>query len=81
MQTNDRLLRRPDVQKITGMTRYMIDMLEDLGGFPKRMQVGHRAVFWSEAEVIAFLDKIKQDRGHGVGNAAIDAPLSDKIGG
>lgn len=81
MHTNDRLLRRPDVQEITGMTRYMIDMLEEHGGFPKRMQVGHRAVFWSEAEVIAFLDKIKQDRGHGVGSAGISAPISSENGG
>jgi predicted DNA-binding transcriptional regulator AlpA len=48
------------------MTRYMIDMLEEHDGFPKRMQVGHRAVFWSEAEVIGFIEQTKQMRGGGL---------------
>jgi predicted DNA-binding transcriptional regulator AlpA len=66
MNSTDRLLRRSDVKNITGMTRYMIDMLEEHGGFPKRMQVGRRAVFWSEAEVIGFIEQTKQMRGGGL---------------
>jgi prophage regulatory protein len=63
MDPIDRLIRRSEVQNITGMTRYMIDILEEHGEFPKRMQVGHRAVFWSEAEVIGFIEQTKQMRG------------------
>ncbi len=58
----DRLIRRSDVKKITGMTRYMIDMLEEADLFPQRMQVGQRNVFWSEAEVTRFVDQVKNSR-------------------
>jgi len=63
MDISDRLIRRLDVQKITGMTRYMIDMLEEIDAFPKRMKVGQRNVFWSEAEVVRFVEQLKQKRG------------------
>lgn len=65
--TYDKLLRRPDVQEITGFTRYMIDLLEGVGAFPKRMQVGRRNVFWSESEVVAFVEQAKCNRGGGGG--------------
>lgn len=63
MDSPDRLIRRSDVQQITGMTRYMIDMLEEIDAFPKRMQVGQRNVFWSEAEVFRFVEQVKKRRG------------------
>ena len=44
------------------MTKYMINMLEDLGHFPKRMRVGQRAVFWSESEIFAFIEATKRQR-------------------
>lgn len=62
MQYADRLLRRSEVCRITGMTKYMINMLEDLGHFPKRMRVGQRAVFWSESEIFAFIEATKRQR-------------------
>ena len=62
MNTNDRLIRRPEVSRMTGMTRYMIDLLEDVGAFPKRMRVGARSVFWSQAEVSDFVETAKQRR-------------------
>jgi hypothetical protein len=40
----------------------MIDMLEECGAFPKRMQVGHRNVYWSETEVSDFLNHTKSKR-------------------
>ena len=65
MSKADRLLRRPEVCRITGMTRYLIDLLEQNGSFPKRMLVGRRNVYWSEAEVLEFLDQAKSQRENG----------------
>jgi len=62
MDNTDRLLRRTEVCRITGMTRYLIDLLEQNGSFPKRMLVGRRNVYWSEAEVSDFLNQTKNKR-------------------
>jgi predicted DNA-binding transcriptional regulator AlpA len=63
MNNPDRLLRRPEVCRITGMTRYLIDLLEQNGSFPKRMLVGRRNVYWSETEILDFLNQTKSKRG------------------
>ena len=65
MNNPDRLLRRPEVCRITGMSRYLIDLLEQNGSFPKRMLVGRRNVYWSEAEVLEFLNQAKSQRENG----------------
>ena len=62
MISHDRLLRRPEVSRITGMTRYLIDVLEQNGSFPKRMLVGRRNVYWSEAEITEFVNQTKSMR-------------------
>ena len=62
MITNDRLIRRAELRTLTGMTRYMSDLLEQEAGFPQRIRVGRRAVFWSEAEVREYLEQLKQRR-------------------
>ena len=62
MDNTDRLLRRTEVCRITGMTRYLIDLLEQNGSFPKRMLVGRRNVYWSEDEVLNFLQNTKNKR-------------------
>jgi predicted DNA-binding transcriptional regulator AlpA len=64
LQQDERLLRRPEVLRITGMTRYMVDMLEELGCFPKRVRIGQRAVFWPKTEIDAFIETQKQCRDH-----------------
>jgi len=58
----DRLIRRNTVFEITGMSRYMVDILEAAGEFPARVRVGQRAVFWSLNEVTAFVERTKQAR-------------------
>jgi predicted DNA-binding transcriptional regulator AlpA len=62
----DRLIRRNTVFDITGMSRYMIDILEAAGEFPARVRVGQRAVFWSLKEVTAFVERTKQARDLGI---------------
>jgi predicted DNA-binding transcriptional regulator AlpA len=51
VHTDDRFISREEVKRLTGMSRYLIDMLEGNGDFPKRIQVGQRRVYWSYEEV------------------------------
>ena len=55
----DRLLRRRDVMRKTSMTTYMIDLQEECGGFPRRIRVGQRTVYWSEAEIDGYIAELK----------------------
>jgi predicted DNA-binding transcriptional regulator AlpA len=81
MNANDRLIRRPEVQQITGLKRYMIDMLEETGAFPKRIRVGHRVVFWSAAEVVAFVEDAKLRRATGTASNSATPPSGTGTGG
>ena len=54
----DRLLKRAELLKLTGLTRYMADLLETEADFPKRIKVGRRAVYWSECAVAAYLAQL-----------------------
>lgn len=62
MLTHDQLLRRRHVYEITGMSRYMVDLLEGAGEFPKRISIGPRAVFWSAAEISEYIEQKKAAR-------------------
>ena len=62
LMQDERLIRRPEVLRITGMTRYMVDLLEENGAFPKRVKIGQRAVFWPKTEIDAFISAQKQGR-------------------
>jgi predicted DNA-binding transcriptional regulator AlpA len=62
MNISDRLLSRTEVRQVTGMSRYLIDLLESEGAFPQRMRVGQRRVYWSGAEVSEFLETAKSQR-------------------
>jgi len=47
----NRLLRRPEVERATGLSRSRIYQLMDDGKFPRPVEIGPRAVAWVEAEV------------------------------
>lgn len=49
--TMNRLLRRPEVERATGLSRSRIYQLMDDGKFPRPVEIGPRAVAWVEAEV------------------------------
>jgi predicted DNA-binding transcriptional regulator AlpA len=66
MFTYDQLLRRRQVYEITGMSRYMVDLLEGAGEFPKRLSIGPRAVFWSAAEIAEYIEQKKAARDLGI---------------
>ncbi len=47
----NRILRRPDVTSITGLSRSTIYALMEKGAFPKQVKLGSRAVGWLESEI------------------------------
>ncbi|MBP2302563.1 helix-turn-helix transcriptional regulator [Azospirillum picis] len=62
MSVPTKLLRFPDVQARVGYTRVHIDRLERGGRFPKRVQIGARAVAWVESEIEDWLRRKMDSR-------------------
>ena len=52
----DRLLRRRDVEKITGMSRASIYRLMRKGEFPLPVKVGPSAVRWKESDIATWIE-------------------------
>jgi len=48
-------LRRPAVEKATGLSRSTIYDMMDRGEFPRPIRIGRRAVAWPESAVVAWL--------------------------
>jgi len=57
---SDRILRRPEVEACTGLSRSTIYLMMTRGEFPRPVQIGARAVGWSEAAIAAWLESRKQ---------------------
>jgi prophage regulatory protein len=51
----DRILRKPDLPKITGLSARTCMRLEAAGQFPRRIQLHARAVGWRESDVIGWV--------------------------
>ena len=51
----DRLLRLPEVQRLTGLKRSAIYEQMQKGTFPRSVKVGPRAASWSEASIQAWI--------------------------
>lgn len=51
----DRLLRLPEVQRLTGLRRSAIYEHMQQGIFPRSVKVGPRAATWSEAAIQAWI--------------------------
>ena len=45
----DRLLRRPEVEKLTGLARATIYQKMATGDFPRPVKIGVRAVAWPQS--------------------------------
>ncbi len=55
--TESRLLRRPEVQSLTGLSKStMYQMIAD-GEFPKQIQIGKRSVFWVEGHITKWIEE------------------------
>lgn len=52
----DRILRRPEVEARTGLSRSTIYLWIQQGGFPKPVALGARLVGWRESDVTAWLE-------------------------
>lgn len=50
------ILRRPDVQAVTGLSRSTIYKWMNEGSFPKPVKLGQRAVGWREADINEWLE-------------------------
>lgn len=50
------LLRRPQVEARTGISRSTIYLWMDKGDFPRPVKLGTRLVAWRESDIIAWLD-------------------------
>jgi prophage regulatory protein len=50
------LLRLPEVQKLSGLSRSSIYRLEGEGAFPKRVRLSERATAWRSDELLAWLN-------------------------
>ena len=60
--TKSRLLRRPDVELLTGKTRAGIYEDMSAGKFPRPVKIGPRAVAWVESEIEEWLQQRIDDR-------------------
>ncbi len=51
-----RLLRRPEVESLTGLSRSSLYAYMTLGQFPRPVRIGRQAVAWREADVLSWID-------------------------
>ena len=51
----ERLIRLPELLRLTGLSKRTISRLEGAGRFPNRRQLGLRAVGWAESAVNAWI--------------------------
>ena len=52
----DRLLRRREVEDMTGLSRASIYRLMQQGVFPRPVKVGSTAVRWKESDIAAWIE-------------------------
>lgn len=60
-RVNDRLLKRPEVESMTGLSRSEIYRLKELGQFPKPYRLtARKSVAWKQSEVQAWIKSREQ---------------------
>ncbi len=59
---NTRIMRRPQVEAATGLSRSTLYAMMTEGEFPRPIRLGKRAVGWAETEVSDWLDTRKAQR-------------------
>ena len=63
MTMHERLLRRRQVEKITGMSRSSIYRLMQDGEFPRPVGIGPAAVRWKASDITAWMESRPVARG------------------
>ena len=56
----DVIYRRPDVERMTGLSRSTLYAMMTAGEFPRPVKLGRRAVGWRGSDVAAWLDSRSQ---------------------
>jgi prophage regulatory protein len=56
MESDERLLRRKEVEELTGLSRSGLYRLMEEGRFPRPLKVGRASVRWRLSEVRAWMD-------------------------
>jgi prophage regulatory protein len=56
----ERHFRRPDVEKITGLSRAAIYAKMADGSLPRPVRIGKRAVDWRERQITAWMDRLEE---------------------
>ena len=51
-----KFLRRPQVERLTGLSRSTIYAMIADGSFPKQVKIGLRAVAWREADIVTWMN-------------------------
>ena len=50
-----RILRRPEVERVTGLKKTRLDDLERKGAFPQRVRISDRATGWRSDEIDSWI--------------------------
>ena len=66
--TIDRLLRRPEVEALTGLARATIYQRMAMGDFPRPVKIGRRAVAWPRSVIDEWIEARKAEAGIGTGS-------------
>ena len=69
MQVNDRIIRKPELRGITGLSASTVIRMERVGRFPQRVALSPMAVGWRFSDVqtwIATREKIQPDENMGL---------------
>lgn len=53
-----RIIRRPEVKRLTGQSDSTIDRLEKANRFPKRVQLSSNSVGWYENEIAEHIENL-----------------------
>jgi len=54
----DCILRHPDVQKITGLSRATLELMLRDGEFPRPVKIGKRAIGWRQSDLEAWIENL-----------------------
>ena len=64
---NETLLRRPEVERMTGLSRAGLYAAMLRGEFPRPIRIGRRAVAWPKSVIDKWIEARKADAGIGAG--------------
>ena len=60
---SDSLLRRPDVEELTGLSRAWIYAAMQRGEFPRPVRIGRRMVAWPRSVIDDWIERRKAEAG------------------